>query len=320
MKKFDKPNYVLTATEETENYGKFEIGGLERGFGLTLGNALRRVLISSIPGSSVFGIAIPGVRHEFMAIDGVLEDVTTIVLNLKDLVVNVLGDDSDVHELHIDVTGPCVVTAKDITHGSDVEIVNGDYELLHVTGKVPFSATLYVDNGRGYLTSEANKSEHKYNIGVIPTDSLYTPVTKVSYEVVDDRNIKGAKREKLVMEITTNGAIKAKEALSFAAKILTSFLEGFYSFEDANVSSEDLLEEVKVEPTYRSNSIESTSIAQTNLSTRSKNSLQRCGIVTVADLTNKTIEEIKQIHSLGEKSIHEILEYLEDNNLKLREE
>ena len=307
MKKFEKPKHSIEVLEEKNNYGKFVVEPLERGFGTTLGNALRRVLLSSLPGASVYAIEIEKARHEFSALEGVQEDVTSIILNLKDLVLTIDDEDNVTKKLEIDVQGPAVITGADIKCPAGVEVINKDLYLATVAEGGSFRASLYAKNGRGYKTSVQNKNEggNRYHVGLIPTDSNYSPITKVSYEIETgfDRD---ASYDKLVFEIWTNGAMSPQESIALAAKILVEHLNLFVEF-STMAQLTDVMEESKVD---EPNQYKSMTIEDLELSVRSYNCLKRAAIQTVEELTQKTEEDMMKVRNLGKKSLKEVKEVL----------
>ena len=305
MKKFEKPNYTISKLCEESNYGKFVIEPLERGFGTTLGNALRRVLLSSLPGASVYAVEIEGVRHEFSALDYVEEDVTNIILNLKDLVL-VIDDEADVtKKLTIDVQGPCEITGADINCPAGVEVISKDLHIASVAEGGSFKAILYAKNSRGFVTAEGNKSS-RFSVGVIPTDSKYSPINKVSYDIESTRVGHDASYDKLNIEIWTNGGISPQEAIALAAKILVSHLELVIELSSA-AKYTDIMAEAVEEPT---NKYQNMTIEDLELSVRSYNCLKRAGIQTVEELTQKTEEDMMKVRNLGKKSLKEVKEVL----------
>ena len=300
----------------TENYGRFVIEPLERGFGQTLGNALRRVLLSSLPGASLYAVEVEGARHEFTALEGVEEDVTSIVLNLKGLVLRIPeGDDSN-KRLEIDVKGPAVVTAKDIALPSGVEVVNPDLEIAHVCEGGKLHMVLHARNGRGYITGEQNKVIHSgLALGTISTDSNYSPVRKANYTVENTRVGHDSRFDKLTIEVWTNGSILPQEALALSAEILIAHLNKFLNVADITRDINIEKDEVKVEE----NKYENFTIEELDLSVRSYNCLKRAGIQTILELTEKTEEEMMKVKNLGKKSLKEIKEKLISYNLSFKD-
>lgn len=291
----------------TENYGRFVIKPLERGFGLTIGNALRRVLLSALPGASIYAVEVEGARHEFTALEGVEEDVTAIILNLKDLVLSIDSADALNKRLEINVQGPAVVTAKDIVCPSDVKVVNPDLVVAHLTERGKLHMILHARNGRGYVTGEQNKILHSnLQVGVISTDSNYSPCKKANYTVESDRVGHDSRFDKLTLEVWTNGSITPQDAVAMSAKILIEHLEKFSNLSeitrDINIEKDDEVQE--------ENQYENITIEELDLSVRSYNCLKRANIATVLELTEKTEEEMMKVKNLGKKSLKEIKEKL----------
>lgn len=314
MKKFEKPEFKIATYDVTKNYGHFVIEPLERGFGTTLGNALRRVLLSSLPGASVYAIEVEGARHEFSSLEGVEEDVTSIVLSLKDLVLVADESISQQYKLTLYVEGEKEVTAADIVCPTGVEIVNKDLVLAHVQEGGKLCMTIYVKTGRGYVTSEGNKQAN-FSIGVIPTDSNYSPITKCSYNVEQTRVGHDNNYDKLDMEIFTNGAMLPQDAIALAAKILVEHFELFVSLSEI-AKSQDVLAETVEEP---KNKYQDMTIEELDLSVRSFNCLKRANIATVMELTQKTEEDMMKVRNLGKKSLKEVKEKLQGIGLGFRE-
>ena len=303
MQKFEKANFNIANYDETDNYGKFVIEPLERGFGTTLGNSLRRVLLSSLPGSAVYAIKVQGAIHEFSAVDGVVEDVTSIILNLKKLVFDVDSDESAT--MIIDVEGPATVTGADIQCPSEVTMISNDMEIAHVAQGAHLYMELYAKKDRGYVSADQNKKEIN-TIGIIPTDSIYSPVEKVSYAVEPTRVGESAKYDQLTLEIETNGALKPYEAISLAAKILVEHLNMFVELTDMAVNME-VMSEAQSDTT---NKVLDMTIEELDLSVRSYNCLKRAGIQTVQDLAAKSEDDMIKIRNLGKKSLKEVKEKL----------
>ncbi|MBR0439849.1 MAG: DNA-directed RNA polymerase subunit alpha [Bacilli bacterium] len=299
-----------------ENYGRFVIEPLERGFGNTLGNALRRVLLSSLPGASVYAVEVEGARHEFTALEGVEEDVTSIILNLKDLVLKIPEGDDTNKKLEIDVKGPKVVTAGDIILPSGVEVVNKDLEIAHVCEGGSLKMVLHARNGRGYVTGEQNKLLHTgLTLGTISTDSNYSPVRKANYTVENTRVGHDSRFDKLTVEVWTNGSILPQEALALSAEILIAHLNKFLDVADITRDINIEKDEVKVEE----NKYENFTIEELDLSVRSYNCLKRAGIQTILELTEKSEEEMMKVKNLGKKSLKEIKEKLISYGLSFRD-
>lgn len=314
MKKFEKPEFKIAVYDATSNTGKFVIEPLERGFGLTLGNALRRVLLSSLPGASVYAIEVEGARHEFSSLDGIEEDVTSIILNLKDLVLKIDDETEASYKLMVDVKGECDVTAGDIECPTGVEVVNKDLVLAHVGSNGHLVMTIYCRNGRGYVTAEGNKTR-SFPIGMIPTDSNYSPVTQVSYNVDPTRIGHNSNYDSLTIEVKTNGSMLPQEAVSLAAKILVSHFELFVDLTEIAQSTEVLKETVE-EP---KNKAQDMTIEELDLSVRSYNCLKRAAIQNVMELTQKTEEDMMKVKNLGKKSLKEVKEKLAAFGLGFRE-
>ena len=311
---FEKPNYNVAEYIENNFYGKFEIEPLERGFGNTIGNALRRVLLSSLPGTAITSVKIEGVQHEFQTLDGVYEDVTTIILNLKSVVLT--NNSTEDKVIHIDVTcdeGERKVLASDIIHDGDLEIVNPDLEIATVTKGGHLYMEMTVSNGRGYVRSEENKRLLNTNkIGVIAIDSLYSPIRRVSYEVVPARVGQNENYDRLIMEIWTNGAIKPEEALGDASKILRSH------FEMLEHDAKDIVNIKEKTEDSKTKALE-TSIDDLDFSVRAYNCLKRANIHTLQDLVSKDESEIMKIRNLGKKSLKEVLDKIKELGLDLRD-
>jgi DNA-directed RNA polymerase subunit alpha len=308
--KFEKPDTRIIETDDFR--GKFEISPLERGYGITIGNSLRRILLSSLPGSAIINCQIDGVQHEFSAIEGVVEDVTTIVLNLKDVVLSIDSDDPDVEKkLEISVEGPHTITAKDIIHDNDVTIINEDQHIATVT-KGSFKMTMTARRGIGYVSAEKNKAFNRV-VGVIPIDSIYTPVQRVKYDVEKTRHDDVADLDKLIVELETNGSLSPKEALGMAAKMLINHLEVVVELSE-KAKEEDYMVERESE---QNSQILEMQIEDLDLSVRSYNCLKRAGIHTVDELTHKTEEDMMKVRNLGKKSLKEVKQKLEDLGLSL---
>ena len=303
MQKFEKANFNIQDFNETENYGKFVIEPLERGFGTTIGNALRRVLLSSLPGAAIHAVKINGAIHEFSAVDGVVEDVTKIILQLKKLVFKI--DHDDTVTMTIDVEGPATVTGADIQCSSDVTIISKDLEICHVAAGQHFYMEMYGRTDRGYVSAEQNKKSIN-TIGIIPTDSLYSPIEKVSYTAEPTRVGQSAKYDQLVLEIQTDGSIQPHEALALATKILVEHLNLFVELNDMAINLDVMSEATK----ESGNKVLDMTIEELDLSVRSYNCLKRAGIQTVQELAQKTEEEMIKVRNLGKKSLKEVKEKL----------
>lgn len=311
MIEFEKPR--ISKIDEERDYGKFIVEPLERGYGTTLGNSLRRILLSSLPGAAITSIQIDTVQHEFSTIVGVREDVSQIILNIKGLALKLYV--SEEKTLEIDITGPAVVTAGDIIVDSDVEILNKDMYICTVSEGATFRARLKVKAGRGYVQADENKTEDM-PIGVLPVDSIYTPVRRVNYQVENTRVGRRDDFDKLTMEIWTDGSIEPLDAMSLAAKILTEHLDIFVNLTDEARHTEIMVEK---EETQKEKMLEMT-IEELDLSVRSYNCLKRAGINTVQELTNKSEPEMIKVRNLGRKSLEEVKNKLHDLGLGLRKD
>ena len=314
MIKFEKPEYKITEYQESNHFGKFELDPLERGFGTTIGNALRRVLLSSLPGSAVTSIKIDGVLHEFQKIEGVVEDVTGIVLAIKNLVVKNHTEDKKVIRLYADSEGP--VTASMIEHDADVEIINGDLVICNLVKGGKINIEMTVENGRGYVDAKENKKRlEDASVGTIAIDSSYSPIELVKYDVVDTRVGQNENYDKLIMEVTTNGSMTPEEALALAARIL---VEHFNIITDLNSIADfsGMMQEKKVDTITKT--LE-TPIEEVEFSVRAYNCLKRAGIHTVQDLVDKKEVEVTKIRNLGKKSLKEVLDKVADLGLTFKE-
>ncbi len=305
MIEIEKPRIEALDLNPNGTYGKFVIEPLERGYGATLGNCLRRVLLSSLPGVAVTSVKIDGILHEFSTIEGVKEDVTEIILNIKSLIAKINGDGPKV--VYIEAEGPGEVTAGSIKCDSEVEILDPDMHIatLGEGGKLFMEITL--DKGRGYVSAEMNKQLMAPVIGVIPVDSIYTPVVKVNYTVEDTRVGQITDFNKLTLEVWTNGTISAKEAVSLAAKILMEHLDLFVDLSGDMYAGSSIM--VKKEDNKKDGLLEMT-IEELDLSVRSFNCLKRAGINTVGDLINKSEEDMMKVRNLGRKSLEEVVNKL----------
>lgn len=313
MIEIEKPKIETIEISEDAKFGKFVVEPLERGYGTTLGNSLRRILLSSLPGTAVTDIQMDGVLHEFSTIDGVVEDVAAIILNIKKIALKSFSEDDKV--LEIDITGPAVVRASDIQHDSEVQILNPDLYICTVSEGHRFHVRMNAKNGRGYVRADNNKSDNM-PIGVIPIDSIYTPISKVNYQVENTRIGQKNIYDKLTLDVWTDGSISPDEAISLAARILTEHLNIF-----VNLTGETRQVEIMVEKeeTQKEKMLEMT-IEELDLSVRSYNCLKRAGINTVQELTNKTEAEMIKVRNLGRKSLEEVKHKLIELNLDLRRE
>lgn len=315
MLEFEKPNYKITDSVESNFYGKFEIEPLERGFGHTLGNALRRVMLSSLPGSAICSVKIDGVSHEFQTIDGVVEDVALIILNLKSVVIK--NHSNEKKTIRLEATEEGVVTAGDIEHDADIEILNPTQVIATIAkgGKLVMEMT--VNNGRGYVPSDENKKLlDTKKVGTIAIDSLYSPIEKVAYEVQPARVGQDETYDKLVLDVWTNGSIRPEEAVALAARIL---IEHFSVFTDLSKIADmtGIMIEKSEDP--KAKALETT-IEELDFSVRAYNCLKRAGIHTLQDLVNKSEPEMMKIRNLGKKSLKEVLDKIRDLGLVLRDE
>lgn len=302
MIEIEKPKIETEILSEDGTHGKFVVEPLERGFGTTLGNSLRRVLLSSLPGVAATSIKIDGVVHEFSTVPGVKEDVTEIVLNIKGLIANLHCDGPKTVE--ISAEGPCNVTAGSIHCDSEVEILNPDMHIATLSDGAKLSMEITLDRGRGYISADRNKAKMVTNvIGELPIDSIYTPVLKVNYNVEPTRVGQSIDFDKLNLEVWTNGIISAQEAVSLAAKILTEHLNLFVDLSDAGSNTEIMVEK---DDKGKEKVLEMT-IEELDLSVRSFNCLKRAGINTVEDLINKSEEEMMKVRNLGRKSLEEVI-------------
>ena len=314
MLRFEKPEYKITEYIESNHYGKFELEPLDRGFGTTIGNALRRVMLSSLPGSAITSVKIEGVMHEFQKIDGVVEDVTAIVLALKSVVIKNHSDEDKVIRLYADKEG--AVTAGDIERDADIEIVNPDLVIANLVKGGKLDMEMTVSNGRGYVDSKTNQKllgENK--VGVIAIDSLYSPIERVSYEVESARVGQNENFDKLIINVYTNGSITPEEAMALSARIL---IEHFNIVTDLNAISDvsGLMAEKKVDTITKT--LE-TPIEEIEFSVRAYNCLKRAGINTVQDLISKKEIEVTKIRNLGKKSLKEVIDKVKEMGLKFRD-
>lgn len=310
MIEFEKPN--ITKIDENKDYGKFVIEPLERGYGTTLGNSLRRVLLASLPGAAVTSINIEGALHEFDTVPGVREDVMQIILNIKGIAVKSYVEDEKIIEL--DVEGPAEITAGDILTDSDIEIVNPDHYLFTIGEGSSLKATMTVNSGRGYVPADENKKDNA-PVGTLAVDSIYTPVTKVNYQVEPARVGSNDGFDKLTLEILTNGTIIPEDALGLSARILTEHLDLFTNLTEIAKSTE-VMKEADTESDDR---ILDRTIEELDLSVRSYNCLKRAGINTVHDLTEKSEAEMMKVRNLGRKSLEEVKLKLIDLGLGLKD-
>lgn len=315
MLQFEKPIYKITDSIESNFYGRFELEPLERGFGTTIGNALRRVMLSSLPGSAISSIKIDGVLHEFQTIDGVYEDVTTIILNLKGVVFKNHSNEPKVVRIHATKEGE--VTAGDIEHDADIEVINKDKVIATLSKGGSLNMEMTVTNGRGYVKSEANKKIYDIKkAGVIAIDSLYSPIERVSYEVRSARVGQDESYDKLILDVWTNGSMKPEEAIALASRILIehfTILTDLSAIADVSGMMIEKTEDPKVKALE-------TSIEDLDFSVRAYNCLKRAGIHTLQDLVNKSESDMMKIRNLGKKSLKEVLDKIRDMGLVLRDD
>ena len=315
MLQFEKPIYKITDSIESNFYGRFELEPLERGFGTTIGNALRRVMLSSLPGSAISSIKIDGVLHEFQTIDGVYEDVTTIILNLKGVVFKNHSNEPKVVRIHATKEGEA--TAADIEHDADIEVINQDKVIATLSKGGSLNMEMTVTNGRGYVKSEVNKKLYDIKkAGVIAIDSLYSPIERVSYEVGSARVGQDESYDKLILDVWTNGSIKPEEAIALASRILIehfTILTDLSAIADVSGMMIEKTEDPKVKALE-------TSIEDLDFSVRAYNCLKRAGIHTLQDLVNKSESDMMKIRNLGKKSLKEVLDKIRDMGLILRDD
>ncbi len=299
MIEFEKPNIECLEVDDTNNYAKFVCEPLERGYGVTIGNSLRRILLSSLPGCAITGVKIEGVLHEFSTIPNVVEDVPEIIVNLKN--VRLKFNDNEEKVLRIDVKGEGEVTAADIITDGTVEVLNPELYIATISEGGSLKMEMTADKGRGYNSAEKNKKPNQ-DISVLPIDSIYTPVKKVNYQVENTRVGQMVDYDKLVIEVWTDGSLKAHEALSLAAKVMTGHLELFIDLSEATKNTQVMIEKEE----SKKEKVLEMSIEELELSVRSFNCLKRAGIATVEDLTNKSETEMMKVRNLGKKSFDEV--------------
>lgn len=312
---FDNPNIEVAEISADNKYGRFVVEPLERGYGITLGNSLRRIMLASLPGAAVSKVKIDGVQHEFSSIPGVKEDVTEIIMNIKSLAIKDDSDSDEPKKAHIDFTGEGVVRASDIQFGDGVQVMNPDQIIATISGK---NSGLYMDltitKGRGYVSSDKNKDETT-PIGTIAIDSIYTPVERVNVTVENTRVGQMTDYDKLTLDVYTNGTLGPDDAVSLAAKVLSEHLKLFINLSENARNAEVMVEK---EEDNKEKVLE-MSIEELELSVRSFNCLKRANINTVEELVNKTPDEMMKVRNLGRKSLDEVLQKLKDLNLHLRD-
>ena len=318
MLKFEKPDYKVKEYIKDSHYGKFELEPLERGFGTTLGNALRRVMLSSLPGDAITSVKIDRVAHEFQKIDGVVEDVTAIVLNLKSIVIkNHAKDENKI--IRLTKNTPGVVTAGDIEKDADIEILNPDQVIATLVEGGSLNMEMTIGSGRGYVVADDNKKllqNDKTKIGAIAIDSLYSPVERINYEVETARVGQNNNFDKLILEVWTNGSISPEEALALAARILIEHFEILTSL-NAIADETGLMISKSEDPSVK---ILETSIDDLDFSVRAYNCLKRANILTLKDLVDKSENEMMKIRNLGKKSLKEVMDKVKDMGLNFRDE
>ena len=310
---FEKPRIEIAEISNDKKFGRFICEPLERGYGTTLGNSLRRIMLSSLPGTAVSQVKIDGVPHEFSSIEGVKEDVTEIIMNIKSLAIKNTGPINETKTAIIDFEGEGVVTAADIKCDPDIEIINKD-QVIATLSKGKLYIELTIQNGRGYVSSDKNKDE-ELPIGVIAIDSLYTPVERVNLLVENTRVGQITDYDKLILDVFTNGALAPDEAVSLAAKVLSEHLNFFINLSENAKSAEVMVEK---EEDDKEKALE-MNIDELELSVRSYNCLKRAGINTVEELCNKTPEDMMKVRNLGRKSLEEVLAKLKELGLELRQ-
>ncbi|MCR4999443.1 MAG: DNA-directed RNA polymerase subunit alpha [Lachnospiraceae bacterium] len=311
---FEKPNIEIAEISEDKRYGRFVVEPLERGYGTTLGNSLRRIMLSSLPGTAVSQVKIEGVLHEFSSIPGVKEDVTEIIMNIKELALRNNSKSEEPKTAYLEFEGEGPVRASDIHFDSDIEVMNPDLVIANLNGN---GSKLYMEltitNGRGYVGSDKNKNEDT-PIGVIAVDSIYTPIERVNMKVENTRVGQVTDFDKLTLDVYTNGTLNPDEAVSLAAKVLSEHLNLFVNLSDAANDIEIMSDT----PTESSNTVGEMPIEELELSVRSYNCLKRAGISTVKELCDKTPDDMMKVRNLGRKSLEEVLQKLSDLGLGLR--
>lgn len=311
MLEIEKPKIEVVELSDDYTYGKFTVEPLERGYGITLGNSLRRILLSSLPGAAVTSVKINGVLHEFSTIPGVVEDVTDIILNLKSLSLKLYNDEEKILRIEAEAAG--VVKAGDIIYDSDVEILNPDLIIANLSDNASLSMEITVSKGRGYVSAERNK-KNEHIIGVIPVDSVFTPVRKVNYNVENTRVGQITDYDKLTIEVWTDGSIRPDEAISLSAKIMNEHLRLFIGLTET-VSDVEIMVEKEEEQKDR---ILEMTIEELDLSVRSYNCLKRAGINTVEELIQRNEDDMMKVRNLGKKSLEEVVNKLHELGLLLR--
>ena len=316
MQKFERANFEIKEYIESKHYGKFVIEPLERGFGTTIGNALRRVLLSSLPGAAVYSIKIDGVYHEFTSIPGVEEDVTMMILNIKNLIMKI--EDDEIYTLRISAKGPMTVTGGDIICPTGVEILNKDHVIAHLAENATLEMELKARNGRGYISADNNKALYQgstQGIGTIYTDSIYTPIERISYEVEPARVGQDAKYDRLIFEIWSNGSITPQMSLALGSKILIDHLDLLTTVHEAVADMTSCMKDANGEVVNKGLVM---MIEDLDLSVRSYNCLKRAGIQTVEELTQKSEDEMMRVRNLGKKSLKEVKDKIYELGLNFK--
>ena len=314
MFEFERPNIEVEEISEDKKYGRFVVEPLERGYGITLGNSLRRIMLSSFPGAAVSQVKIEGVLHEFSSIPGVKEDVTEIIMNIKSLAIKNTSETNEPNTAYIEFEGEGVVRASDIQVDSDIEIMNPDLVIATLNGgkESKLYMELTITKGRGYISADKNKDD-ELPIGVIAVDSIYTPVERVNLTVANTRVGQVTDYDKLTLDVYTNGTLVPDEAVSLAAKVLSEHLSLFIDLSENAKTAEVMVEKEDDEK----EKVLEMSIDELELSVRSYNCLKRAGINTVEELTNKTSEDMMKVRNLGRKSLEEVLAKLKELGLQL---
>ena len=312
---FEKPNIEIAEISEDNSYGKFVVEPLERGYGLTLGNSLRRIMLSSLPGAAISQVKIEGVLHEFSSIPGVKEDVTEIIMNLKSLAIKNTSSTNEEKIAYIEYQGEGVVTGRDIQHDSEIEIMNPDQVIATLSGGVDckLNMELTITKGRGYVGADRKKNEEPA-IGVIPVDAIYTPIKRVNMNVENTRVGQITDYDKLTLDVYTNGTLAPDEAVSLAAKVMSEHLSLFIDLSE-NAKHAEIMVEKEADESHK---VMEMNIDELELSVRSYNCLRRAGINTVEELCNKTSDEMMKVRNLGRKSLDEVLAKLRELGLSLK--
>ena len=312
--RFEKPRVERVELSEDGSYGKYTVAPLQRGYGTTLGNSLRRMMLSSLEGAAISSIKIDNVQHEFSTIPGVKEDVSEIVLNIKQVIVKLYSDSPKT--VYIEAEGAGELCARDIKADSDVEIINGDLHIATLNDDAKLYMEITINKGRGYISAEKNKAILQPLIGLIPVDSIYTPVEKVNYYVENTRVGQNTDYDKLTLEVWTNGTKTADEAISLSAKIINDHMMLFIQLTDEAMNVETMVDKIET----KKEKVLDMTIEELDLSVRSYNCLKRAGINTVEDLANKSEEEMMKVRNLGRKSLDEVKYKLHALGLALKEE